>query len=137
MWILGSIVSLIVFALLWWNSPAAFLKSVNADDIAVIYVRDGQTGSRFAVRCREDITYIVENIQKVSFYRSGISWFKMGTWFTLSFRDENDRKISEFIVNADDTLRKDPFFFKTDAGNMDITDYLSTLEGDLCELTTE
>lgn len=126
--ILGIIVILIVFAVIWWNSPSSFLKSVNADDVAVIYVRDGQTGSRFAVENREDILYIVENIQKNSFRKKGVSLFKMGTWFTLSFCDENGKTISEFIVNSDSVIRKDPFFYNAGTGNMDIVDYLNMLE---------
>lgn len=126
--ILGIIVILIVFAVVWWNSPTSFLKSVNADKVAVIYVRDGHTGSRFAVENREDIIYIVENIRKNSFRKNGVSLFRMGTWFTLTFCDENGRKISEFIVNSDSDIRRDPFFFNAGAGNMDIVDYLSMLE---------
>ncbi|MDE6674415.1 MAG: DUF3861 domain-containing protein [Acetatifactor sp.] len=126
--ILGIIIILIVFAVVWWNSPTSFLKSVNVDAVAVIYVRDGHTGSRFEVENREDIIYIVENIQKISFRKNGVSLFRMGTWFTLSFCDENGRKISEFIVNSDSDIRRDPFFYNAAAGNMDIVDYLSMLE---------
>lgn len=126
--ILGIIVILVVFAVVWWNRPTSFLKFVNADEVAVIYVRDGQTGNRFSVENKEHIVYIVESIQKNSLHKKGVSLFKMGTWFTLSFCDENGRKISEFIVNSDSVIRKDPFFYNVSTENMDIVNYLNMLE---------
>ena len=54
----------------------------------------------------------------------------MGTLFTLSFCDSNGKVVSEFTVNSDNTIRKDPFFYVTD-GNMNIIEYLQFIEEEM------
>ena len=125
----GIVVLLIVFGFVWWNSKTVFLKSLSSDNISVITVRNGRTGNRFEVSNEDDISYIVENIQCHSFHKSGISLFRMGTWLTLSFTNEHGKIVSEFIINGNDIIRHDPFFYQIDSGDMqDITDYLTNLE---------
>lgn len=127
--ILGIVVLLIAFAFVWWNSETVFLKSVPSDSLSVIQVRNGQTGNRFAISSQEDISYIVETIQGCSFHKSGISLFRMGTGFTLSFLDEDGNTVREFTINGNNVVRDDPFFYEMDHGDMqNITDYLTNLE---------
>lgn len=127
--VLGIVVLLIVFGFVWWNSKTVFLKSVSSDNIAVITVRNGQTGNRFEINNQDDISYIVESIQCHSFHKSGISLFRMGTWLTLSFTNEHGKTVNEFIINDSDVIRDDPFFYQIDHGDMqDIIDYLTNLE---------
>ncbi|MGI5958665.1 MAG: hypothetical protein ACOX60_04525 [Massiliimalia sp.] len=127
--VLGIVVLLIVFGFVWWNSKTVFLKSVSSDNIAVITVRNGQTGHRFEINNQDDISYIVESIQCHSFHKSGISLFRMGTWLTLSFTNEHGKTVNEFIINDSDVIRDDPFFYQIDHGDMqDIIDYLTNLE---------
>ena len=127
--IIGIIAILLVSAFILWNVPTTFLATVDADEIAVIHVRNGNNGSIFEVENSEDIMFILENIQKQSFEKDGVSLFKMGTFYTLSFCNDDGKIISKFIVNGDDTIRKDPFFYRTDDGNLqNIINYLSNLE---------
>ena len=122
----------VVSTLIWWISPVSFLKSVNAEYISVINVRDGHTGNSFEIDNKEDITYIVNNIQEQSFRKDGIFMFRMGTYFTLTFCNESGGEISRFIINGDDVIRKDLFFYKTDSDSMkSIIDYLNNLENNL------
>ena len=93
------------------------------------HVRNGNNGSTFEIESQEDILYIVDNIQKHSFKKEGFSLFRMGTFYTLSFYNSDERLISKFIINSDDTIRKDPFFYRTNSGGLQsIVDYLDTLE---------
>lgn len=117
----------IVLVLVWYNVPSAFLKSTDTNEVAFIQVFNGNSGNRFDITDKEQIGYIVENIQKQSFEKDGLSLFRMGTLFTISFCDSNGKVISEFTVNSDNTIRKDPFFYVTD-GNMNITEYLQVIE---------
>lgn len=127
--VFGIAVLLIVFGFVWWNSETVFLESVSSDNISVIKVRNGRTGNQFEISSKEDISYVVENIHSHSFHKSGISLFRMGTWYTLSFTDEHGSTVSEFMINENDVIRDDPFFYQTDNGNMqNITDYLTNLE---------
>lgn len=127
--ILGIAVLLIAFAFVWWNSETVFLKSVPSDSISVIQVRNGRNGNRFAISDPEDVSYVVENMQSHSFHKSGISLFRLGTWLTLSFMDADGNTVEEFIINGNDVIRKDPFFYAIDHGDLaDITDYVTNLE---------
>ena len=91
---------------------------------------NGNSGNRFDITDKEQISYIVENVQKQSFDKEGLSLFRMGTLFTLSFCDSNGKVVSEFTINSDNTIRKDPFFYVTD-GNMNITEYLQSIEEEM------
>lgn len=128
--VLGVVGLGIILGVVWWNSSVSFLRHVDVEDVGGIQVRDGRTGSRFVVEERDDIGYIVGSIREETFHRTGISLFRMGTWYTLTFLDRDGRKISEFIVNNDDVIRKDPFFYHVDAEGMGITEYLSALVED-------
>lgn len=129
----GIMILLMISITFWWHAPVSFLKSVNAEDITAISVRDGQTGKCFDIANKEDIRHIVESVQKPSFHKAGLSLLYMGTFLTLSFYKEDGRMAGRFIVNTDKNIRKDPFFYKTDTGNMQITEYISALEQVLAE----
>lgn len=131
--LIPGIILLVISIILWWHAPVSFLKSVNADDITAISVRDGQTGKCFAIADKEDIRHIVESIQKPAFHKTGLSLLYMGTFLTLSFYKEDGRIAGRFIVNTDKNIRKDPFFYETATGSMQITEYVSALERVLAE----
>lgn len=127
--ILGVVVLLVASTFIWWSVPTTFLASVNANEITAIHVRNGNNGNAFEIKNQEDILYIVDNIQKQSLEKDRVSLFNMGTLYTLSFYNDNGKLISKFIVNSDDTIRKDPFFYRTNNGGLQtIVDYLNTLE---------
>lgn len=127
--VLGIVVLFIIFGFAWWNSKTVFLESINSDNVSVIHVRNGRTGNHFEISNEEDISYVVETIRSHSFHKSGISLFRIGTWFTLSFTNEHGNTVSEFIINGNDVIRDDPFFYQIDHGDMqDITGYLTNLE---------
>lgn len=103
---------IVALGCVWWCLPKNFLTNVNAEDVAVIHVRNGNTGESYSIETSEDIAYIVTEIQNQYFRKSGISLFRMGTWLTLSFCDAEVKEISEFIINGSATSRKDPFFIR-------------------------
>ena len=127
--ILGIVVVLLLSAFIWWNVPTSFLSSVNVNEITSIHVLNGNNGNAFDIESQEDILYIVDNIQKQSFEKDGVSLFRMGTLYTLSFYNGDGKPVSKFIVNGDDVIRKDPFFYRTNSDGLQaVIDYLDTLE---------
>ena len=123
------IILILVAAFLWWNTPTTFLTSTEADEIISIQVRDGHNGNIYEISNPDDIQFIVKNIQSQTFEKEGISIFRMGTWFTLSFCNKDGKVITKFILNSDDTIRKDPLFYKTDEDALQkIIVYLSEIE---------
>jgi len=111
----------------YYMTPRTFGKNVNPADVDHINVFDGNTGTGFTIDNPEDIRYIVENIQSQSMKRDGISLGYMGYSFKISYIDAKDRDVIPlFYLNSDNTIRKDPFFYRCDGGLC--FDYLKGLE---------
>lgn len=97
--------------------PKKFGKNVNSSEVDHINVFDGNTGTGFTITDSEDIEYIVANIQGISMKRDGISLGRTGYSFKISYINSNDKDIIPvFILNSDNTIRKDPFFYRCDGG---------------------
>lgn len=110
--ILAGIFIIFVCFFILESVPKSFLNGIEESEIGSIDVRDGSTGERFTIENRPDIEAIAEDIKSQSFTRSGISIGRMGTWLTLEFKDEEGRVLEKFIINGEETIRKDPFFYE-------------------------
>lgn len=118
---------LIIISLAYYFTPKTFCKGINPADVDHINIFDGSTGTGFTVENADDIKYILENIQSKSMRIRGVSIGRMGYKFSVMFVDKNDNAvISQFIINSDDTIRKDPFFYSCDGGLC--IEYLNELE---------
>ena len=76
------------------------------------------TKSRFSI--------FVENLNGVEVKRSKLSLGYMGYSFkvTIILSDGNEAgDWNNFIINSDDTIRKDPFFYSVTKGNIDLQLY--------------
>lgn len=108
---------LISLAAIFYFAPKTFGKNVNPSDVNRIEIFDGNTGVSFTIDNPEEIKYIVENIQSNQMKKDGISFGRMGYGLKITCVNDNDKVIiSEIILNSDDTIRKDPFFYKCDGG---------------------
>lgn len=100
----------------YYFMPKKFGKNVNPSEVDHINVFDGNTGTGFTITDSEDIEYIVANIQGISMKRDGISLGRTGYSFKISYINSNDKDIIPvFILNSDNTICKDPFFYRCDA----------------------
>lgn len=109
--------AVVILGIVLYNIPKTFGKSVDAAGVDHIDVFDGNTGVGFTITDPEDIRNIVENIKSHPMKRAGISLFYMGYSFRIKLKDSNDKNIiPEFILNSDNTIRKDPFFYRCDSG---------------------
>lgn len=118
---------IIIAGFITWMVPSNFLKGIQSENIAMISVRDGSTGNNFDIVNQEDIEFIVGEIQSQSFKKDGISMFLMGTLYTMRFFDSNSKLIAEFILNSDDRIRKDPFFYKTSPELNGLTEHIKNI----------
>lgn len=117
----------IVLAIVFYFAPKTFGRNVNPSDVDHINVFDGYTGVGFTIENPEDIQYIVENVQNQSMKRDGISLGRMGYLFSISYIDSNGKDIIPiFFINSDDTIRKEPFFYRCE-GQLCV-EYLKELE---------
>lgn len=121
---------LIAAALAAFFTPKAFGKHVHPDKVDHILVFDGNTGFGFTIDNREQIQYIVENLQSHPVRRTGISLGMTGYGFKISYVDSTDHAIIPlFLLNSQNTIRKDPFFYRCDGGLC--FDYLKDIERQL------
>ncbi len=122
-----AVFALAVLGILICSASRTFGNGIDASEVDHINVFDGNTGIGFTIDKPEDIRHIVENIQSRPMKRDGLSFGHMGYSFRISYIDEKDKNIiPEFIVNSDDTIRKDPFFYRCEGGLC--YDYLKTME---------
>lgn len=126
--IIALVALVIPVSLIIWTRPNHFLDDIKSENIHAISVRDGSTGKDFEITGQEDITFIVEKIQAQSFKKDGLSIFNMGTLYTMHFYDADKKLIAKFILNSNDTLRKDPFFYKATSTMSGLIEYFSTIK---------
>ncbi len=101
----------------YYFMPNTFGRNVDPSDVDHIEVFDGNTGVGFTIDDPEDIKYIVENIQSHQMKKDGISFDKTGYSLKITCVDANNKAvIPEIIINSDNTIRKDPFFYRCYGG---------------------
>lgn len=123
---LAIVVILAAAAAIWYHLP---IRLLDADPAAVteIVVFNGNTGNETHITDEVQIEHIVENLNQVRLKRwkpsVGYSGFSFRT--TLVFAEgEKADGWDHFIINAEDTVRKDPFFYTVVSGTIDY-DYLA------------
>ena len=130
--ILAALLIVACVAVVWYCTPKTFLGGVCSDDIVEIKVFDGSAGKSFVINDTKDIEYVVENVQSCTLRRDGISSGYDGFGFSLSFITVHGEVADTFIINSDDTVRDDPFFYKTESGELCYA-YLRALEEKISE----
>lgn len=125
--IIGCILILWVFLLLWWFMPTRFLRDVSPQEIAAIEVVNGSNGNRFKITAPEDIAFIVEHIRQPQFHKTQLSLFYTGTYYQMGFMDANGTEIDHFYINSYRLIRKDPFFYEC-GESMGVIEYMENLE---------
>lgn len=121
-----AIVVILAAAAIWYHLPIHLL---DADPAAVteIVVFNGHIGKETHITDKAQIEHIVENLNQVRLKRwkpsVGYSGFSFRT--TLVFAEgEKADGWDHFIINAEDTVRKDPFFYTVVSEPIDY-DYLA------------
>lgn len=124
--IIAAVFVLTVILAVWYFTPTVFLSGVKPSDVKSISVFDGNTGKAFDISGTDEIRCIVENIQSAKMKKEKISIGYSGFCFRISFYGEAGQEIESFIINSDNTIRRDPFFYRCNGGLC--FDYLEELE---------
>ncbi len=113
---------------IWYNVPID-LMSLEHNEVLEIVVFNGNTGNTTHITDKEQIQHIIENLNDVELKRSkpsvGYSGFSFKTTIYLLDGNEAD-DWNNFIINSDDTIRKDPFFYTVNKGKIDY-DYIKSI----------
>lgn len=123
--IIGAVI--VGIGVLGWQKPIKLLKHVDERKISRIEVFNGHTGNRFVIEHKDDVDFILSNIQNAKLKRDSISLGYMGYEYRLEFYNLAGKKIEEVIINSEDTLRKDPFFYREQNSILCI-EYLQLIE---------
>ena len=129
--VLLSIATVIILTLLSLFIPKSFGENIKIEDINYIYVFDGNNGKEFTINNRNDVEYIVNNIKNNKVKINSLSLGYMGYGFKIKYMDNNNKTLLLLILNSKDTIRKDPFFYKS---NDELCfEYIKKLESELAK----
>ncbi len=119
--ILSIVIVTIVSGVIWYNNPLD-LTELNSDDVLKISISDGNTGTSVLITEKRDIDYIINNLNTIKLKRKKISTGYSGYSFKTTIYLTNDEEANgwnNFIINSENTIRKDPFFYNVVEGSID------------------
>lgn len=107
--------------LLWYNLPIKLLD-LEPKNVMEIKVFNGNTGKLTHITDEEEIEHIIENLNEVKIkrYKPSVGYSGYSFKMTIYLTDGNEADgWNNFIINSEDTIRKDPFFYRVTEGNID------------------
>lgn len=107
--------------LLWYNLPIKLLDP-EPKNVMEITVFNGNTGKLTHITDEEEIENIIENLNEVKIkrYKPSVGYSGYSFKMTIYLTDGNEADgWNNFIINSEDTIRKDPFFYRVTEGNID------------------
>ena len=117
-----------VGVIVWYNAPID-LMNLEHNKVLEIAVFNGNTGNTTHITDKEQIQHVIENLNDVELKRGkpsvGYSGYSFKTTIYLLDGNEADNW-NNFIINSDDTIRKDPFFYTVIEGKIDY-DYIKSI----------
>ena len=119
--VLSVIVIFLAGIAIWYNVPID-LMNLEYNEVVEIVVFNGNSGNVTHITDKEQIQHIVENLNTIEIRRSKLSVGYSGHSFkvTICLSDENEiGNWKNFIINSDDTIRKDPFFYSVTKEKID------------------
>lgn len=119
---------LMIAGVIWYKMPVDFVD-VSSDEVLEIVIFNGSSGEELHITERDEVEHIIESLNTVKMQRRGVSSFHKGYSFRTTIYLTNGEEAdgwNNFIINANDTIRKDPFFYEVIEGNTDY-DYIQGL----------
>lgn len=119
--LLSAVVLLLIGAVVWFHIPLD-LMDLEPNKVMEIVVFNGNSGNTTHITDEEQLQHIIENLNGIEVKRSKPSVGVMGYSFkvTIYLDDGNEADDwNHFIINSEDTIRKDPFFYSVTQGSID------------------
>ena len=120
-YILLAAVLCVLAAAVWYSMPVKLLD-IDPDSVAKITIFDGNQGRQIEVTDAAMVRRVAENLDSVTVRRRGISLGYTGYRFRVEVYTQNGdgvKPAARFIVNAADSVRKDPLFYRVEKGELD------------------
>ena len=118
--LLSAIVLLLIGAAVWFHIPLD-LMDLDPNKVMEIVIFNGNSGNTTHITDKEQLHYIVENLNRIEVKRTKPSVGVMGYSLkvTIYLDDGNEAgDWNNFIINSEDTIRKDPFFYTVAEGSL-------------------
>ena len=115
------IIVVLIFGVVWYYSPLKLLK-LNSDEVSEISIFDGNTGTLLNITEKNDIDYIIKNLNSVKLKRGKVSIGYLGYSFKTTIYLTGGKEANgwnNFIISSNDMIRKDPFFYHVVEGSID------------------
>lgn len=123
------IAAVLITGVIWYHIPVRMLAAVDAEDIGGITIFNGTNGKEVEIIDRKEIEHIVNNLKAVTMKRGKISVGYLGYHLRITLYDNSGKRVhgwSSFIINADQHVRKDPFFYEVVDGAIEF-EYFESL----------
>ncbi|MDQ2086991.1 hypothetical protein RBH29_11190 [Herbivorax sp. ANBcel31] len=112
------LIIIIIGSLIWWNTPSSIID-IEPSEVSMIKIFDGNTGNSITVTNTTDIEHIIKNLNMVRLKKEKISIGYMGYSYRTTIYKIDGSVYRELIINSNDTIRKDPFFYRDSSESID------------------
>ena len=116
--LLSAMVICLIGIIVWYN-VSLNLTDLVPDEVMEIVVFNGNSGETTHITDEQQIQHIIQNLNDVTVkkWKPSVGYsFKI----TIYLSDGNEADgWNNFIINSEDTIRKDPFFYSVVTGKID------------------
>lgn len=121
-------VAIIIIMVIWFKSPVDIMN-IDPNEVREISIFDRNTGNSLKTFDKEDITYIIENLNKIKLRREKLSLGDAEYSFKVTIYGNDGEEIdgwNNFIIVSKNRIQKGPFFYNVVEGSIDFQ-YISNL----------
>ncbi|MGI2295033.1 hypothetical protein [Paenibacillus sp. GXUN7292] len=103
----------IILVLLYGSTylPHKIVK-VTPSKVSKIVIFNGNTGYQIEINEKEDIEYIIRNLNGISFQKGKMTSGYMGYSFRTTIYNNKGKSVKGLVINTTDTVRFNGFFYK-------------------------
>lgn len=122
---MSSLILAISDILFCWNAPSSIIN-IPPSEVSKVEIFNGTTGKSIVITEKTEIRHIIENLNTVSLKKEKISLGYMGYYFRTTIYKLDGNVYKKFIINSNNTIRKDLFFYRDSSASIDF-DYIQQL----------
>lgn len=105
----------------WYHAPIN-LMNLDHNEVMELVIFNGNSGNTTHIKDEEQIQHIIDNLNDVEVKRAKLSLGYSGYSFKVTIYLSGGNEAynwNNFIINSDNTIRKDPFFYSVTKGKID------------------
>ena len=120
--ILLSAMLICLIGIIVWYNVSLNLTDLVPDEVMEIVVFNGNSGETTHITDEQQIQHIIQNLNDVTVkkWKPSVGYTGYSFKITIYLSDGNEADgWNNFIINSEDTIRKDPFFYSVVTGKID------------------